>query len=97
MTSTQGSTPGTPSGGRPTGGTATRTRSTGRVVRDRVELQPHATTFPGAAGHGTDELEAAARRQLVAVGRGGVAAAAAGAAAGTAGRRAEPGSPPTAP
>jgi uncharacterized YccA/Bax inhibitor family protein len=48
MTSTQGSTPGTPSGGRPTGGTVTRTRSTGASFGTVSNFNRMVTTFPGA-------------------------------------------------
>jgi uncharacterized YccA/Bax inhibitor family protein len=50
MTSTQGSTPGTPSGGRPTGGTATRTRSTGASFGTVSNYNRMATTFVGDTG-----------------------------------------------
>ena len=48
MTSTQGSTPGTPSGGRPTGGTATRTRSSGASFGTTANFGRMVTAFPGA-------------------------------------------------
>ena len=49
MTSTQGSTP-TPSGGRPAGGTATRTRSTGASFGTVSNYNRMATTFVGETG-----------------------------------------------
>ena len=48
MSSTQGPTPGTPSGPTPTGGTATRTRRTGASFGTASNYNRMVTTFPGA-------------------------------------------------
>ncbi len=48
MSSTQGSTPGTPTGGAATGGTATRTRRTGGSFGTVSNYNRMVTTFPGA-------------------------------------------------
>jgi uncharacterized YccA/Bax inhibitor family protein len=47
MTSTQGSTSGTPSGGRPTGGAVTKTRSSGASFGTVSNYNRMTTTFPG--------------------------------------------------
>jgi len=50
MSSTQGSTPGAPAGGRPTGGAATRSRTTGASFGTVSNYNRMATTFVGAPG-----------------------------------------------
>ena len=69
---------------RPTGGTATRTRRSGASFGTTSNYNRMLTTFPGAPTTAPAELEAAARRQLVVVGRGDLAPPAPGPASGTA-------------